>query len=182
MFKIIFGISAFSFLATSFSMVVTGNEINVTPPETTVVNYPHQNVQDLATQTTTTTSTSTTTTLPQFQPPSDWPCVEYFQMSIDAGWTVEEWPKLGRIMYRESRCIPTSFNPDDPNGGSYGLGQVNGFWCRPSRWTSNGFLQDRSVLSQCTDLYDPFTNLLAMRTVFDYSEEQNDDGWFPWRL
>lgn len=182
MFKILFGISTFSFLATTFSMATTENEINLTPSEKTVINYPHQNVQALASSTTTTTSTtSTTTTIPQFQPPADWPCVEYFHLSISAGWTVEEWPKLGRILYRESRCVPTVHNETDPNGGSYGVGQVNGYWCRSSRWTENGFLQDAGVLSSCTDLYDPFINLIAMRTIFNYSEEKNDNGWFPWR-
>lgn len=182
MFKILFGISTFSFLLTSIGMVTSGNDITITKTETSTINYPHQNVLQLTSQTTTTTSTTTTTTtIPQFQPPADWPCVEYYHLSISAGWTTEDWPKLGKILYRESRCNPMAYNPTDPNGGSYGIGQVNGYWCRSSRWTQNGFLQDHNILNTCTDLHEPFTNLLAMRTIFNYSEERNNNGWFPWR-
>lgn len=70
-------------------------------------------------------------------------------------------------MYRESRCNADSHNPSDPNTGSYGLVQVNGFWCQ--EW-----LQAQGILSQCSDLFDPAINLEAGLAIY------NRSGWNPW--
>ena len=114
------------------------------------------------------------------QPDPSWKCVQWFQTSLDAGWTINEWPKLGRILHRESRCNIDSFNRSDPNGGSRGLGQVNGYWCQKNKYNPTGFLQAKGVLQTCEDLFQPFTNLRAMRVIFEYGVARHGSGWGPW--
>lgn len=89
-------------------------------------------------------------------------------------------PSLDRIMYRESRCLPDQVNLDDPNGGSHGLTQINGFWCKPSRWYPLGYLQTFGVLTECADLYNPETNLRAAYALVQYSIEVGLCPWAQW--
>jgi len=70
---------------------------------------------------------------------------------------------------------PDAFNPSDPNNGSYGIMQINGFWCQPSRYWPNGYLQAYGLLTECTDLYDRETNLRAALAIYRYS-----NGWRAW--
>jgi hypothetical protein len=107
-------------------------------------------------------------------------CGEYYNLAIQAGWPTSQWPTLSKVMYRESRCNTMSFNRSDPNGGSRGLIQINGYWCKKSRWSNNGWLQDRSILRTCDDLFDPLTNLKAGWAMWQYSQTANGCGWRPW--
>lgn len=115
------------------------------------------------------------TTLP------DTECAEWYPLAMEVGWPDELWPRLSKIMWRESRCLPNAYNGDDPNGGSYSLAQINGYFCRPSRYNPNGWLQDQGVLDNCLDLYDPETNLRAALHLYTYSLYKNGNGWHPWR-
>lgn len=38
------------------------------------------------------------------------PCGEWYELAIDADWPAEDWPRLSRIMYRESRCTVDAWN------------------------------------------------------------------------
>ena len=78
------------------------------------------------------------------------------------------------IMHRESRCRQLAFNPTDPNGGSYGLFQINGYWCQPSQYSKKGWLQDQGILKDCSELYIPSINAKAFMAIYDYA------GWQPW--
>jgi hypothetical protein len=84
------------------------------------------------------------------------------------------------VMWRESRCRQLAHNPEDPVGGSYGLFQINGYWCTPNRFTKNGWLQDQGILKSCEDLFVPIVNAMAFMAIFDYAEERYGDGWIPW--
>lgn len=110
-------------------------------------------------------------------------CAEWMNIALAAGWAKEEWATVDRVMFRESRCLPGAFNDTDPNGGSWGLMQINGFWCKPNRWTKQGFLQDRGVLSSCDELFDPYVNVTAALAIWMYGEEQHGCGWKgPWLI
>lgn len=109
-------------------------------------------------------------------------CRRWITSAITIGWEREELATLAKVLYRESRCIPTSFNPDDPMGGSHGLLQINGFWCQPSRYYPNGYLQSLGLIESCQDLYRPLTNLRAGLAIWRYSEKANQNGWSPWAL
>lgn len=89
-------------------------------------------------------------------------------------------PTLDRVIYRESRCDPSQHNPKDPNGGSHGLTQVNGFWCLPSRYYPLGYLQTIGVLDSCADLYKPRVSLRATMALINYSRGVGLCSWSQW--
>lgn len=157
----------------------------------------------VSTTTTTTSTTTTTTVAPQTVKPDkvepvatidlsgvDWvglardkygPCGEWHNLAMMIGWPAEEWPILSRVLYRESRCNVGSWNRTDTAGGSRGLLQINGYWCRPSKWSQAGWLQDRGLLGKCEDLFEPETNLRAGLAIWLYGEEKHGCGWRgPW--
>ena len=112
--------------------------------------------------------------------PTDMACAQWAQTAINAGWSTENLDKLGFVMNRESRCITNSFNPDDPNGGSYGLTQINAYWCKPSKWYPNGYLQSFGVIRTCEQLLHPRANLASARLVWVYADGHGGNGWSPW--
>jgi hypothetical protein len=124
-------------------------------------------------------TTTTTTTVPAFQPDPDALCPEWHETALEAGWPEDVLSRLDYIMWRESRCLPEAFNPTDPNGGSIGLTQINRFWCIPTRYNPDGWLQGNGLVSDCNDLYDPVTNLTAALAIWEYAET-NGCGWSPW--
>lgn len=107
-------------------------------------------------------------------------CGEYHDLAIKAGWPKSQWPTLSKIMYRESRCNNFAINKSDPNGGSRGLLQINGYWCRKNKYNPNGWLQQKSILKNCEDLFDSYTNLRAGWEMWQYSQHRNRCGWKPW--
>ena len=104
-------------------------------------------------------------------------CEQVFDTAKAIGWPTDQLGMLVEIAQRESRCHPDAFNPSDPNGGSYGIMQINGFWCQPSRYWPNGYLQAYGLLTSCTDLYDRKINLRAALAIYRYS-----NGWRAWSL
>lgn len=126
---------------------------------------------------------------PDYQEPVEVPttlpatdCAEWYPLAMQVGWPAEEWPNVAKIMWRESRCRPEAHNGTDPNGGSFGLMQINAYWCKPSRWTDTGWLQDRMVLDNCQELYQPETVLRASLLIYLYSYEKHgfDRRFGPW--
>ena len=107
-------------------------------------------------------------------------CGEWHDLAIAVGWTEAQWPKLSYVIHRESRCNINSFNKTDPNGGSRGLMQINGYWCRKNKYNPSGWLQAKGILNTCDDLYNPEVNLRAGLAMWNYSQERNKCGWRPW--
>lgn len=108
-------------------------------------------------------------------------CGEWHDLAITVGWPESEWPTLSRVMFRESRCNWDSHNKTDPHSGSRGLLQINGYWCRKSQYSENGWLQDRGILTVCDDLYNPTINLKAGLAMWQYGEDKHGCGWRgPW--
>jgi len=135
---------------------------------------PAVTIQTTTTTTTTTVAATTTTTLPPHTHPE---CVEWLALAVTLGWDTDDLVMLERVMWKESRCQPHQLNASDPNGGSLGLTQVNKFWCLPSSYYPNGYLQTMRVLTTCEELYLPEFNLLAALAIFDYA-----NGWSQWGL
>ena len=104
-------------------------------------------------------------------------CEQVFDTAKAIGWPTDQLGMLVAIAIRESQCQVDAFNPKDPNGGSYGIMQINGFWCQPSRYWPNGYLQAYGLLTSCTDLYDRKINLRAALAIYRYS-----NGWRAWSL
>jgi len=113
--------------------------------------------------------------------PNNMMCPQWAQIAIDTGWQEEDLAMLDHIIHRESRCYSAVHYSQDPNGGSYGLMQVNAYWCKPSDWYPNGYLQAFGVLDNCEQLFEPRINLLSARLIWLYSLREHDDGWLPWQ-
>ena len=102
-------------------------------------------------------------------------CEQVFDTAKAIGWPSDQLGMLIAIAMRESQCQLDAYNPKDPNGGSYGIMQINGFWCQPSRYWPNGYLQAYGLLTSCADLYDRETNLRSALAIYRYS-----NGWRAW--
>ena len=120
------------------------------------------------------TPPTTVVTTPITQPDA---CQTVFNMARHVGWPEHELTQLVAIAYRESRCQPNAFNPTDPNGGSAGVMQINYFWCKPSSYYANGYLQAYGLLRTCDDLFDLEDNLRSALAIYRYS-----NGWRAWSL
>lgn len=121
-------------------------------------------------------ASTTTTTLPPLVGP-DTPCQQWVPLALSVGWPADREiiERLLSIMWRESRCNFDSHYLVDPNGGSRGLMQINGFWCQ--KW-----LQQEGILQTCDQLFDPEINLRAAWAIYNYSVGKNNNGWHPWRV
>lgn len=95
---------------------------------------------------------------------------QFAALGINLGWPKRQLAKLTEIIARESMGIPQAHNQKDPMGGSYGLMQINGFWCRGE----NSFLQQKNIVDSCEMLLDPQVNLLAGLAIWHNSR------WNPW--
>ena len=113
--------------------------------------------------------------------PNNMLCPEWAQLATDTGWQEEDLAMLDQIMHRESRCYTAVHYSEDPNGGSYGLMQINAFWCKPSQLYPSGYLQAFGVLENCEQLFQPRINLLSARLIWLYSDREHGDGWLPWQ-
>jgi hypothetical protein len=96
---------------------------------------------------------------------------QFAALAVNLGWPVSEYDTLVKVITRESNGIAIAHNTADPMSGSYGLMQINGFWCRGA----NSYLQKAGLLTSCEMLLDPQINLRAGLIIFTRS------GWSPWR-
>ena len=118
--------------------------------------------------------TTTLATTPITQPDA---CGEVFNMAKHVGFPEHELATVVAVAYRESRCQPDAFNANDPNGGSNGVMQINQFWCKPSRYWPNGYLQAYGLIKTCDDLFNLEHNMRSALAIYRYSE-----GWRAWSL
>ena len=93
-------------------------------------------------------------------------CAQYVADAITAGWPADQAPMLARVMFRESRCIPTAYNAKDSNGGSRGLMQMNG--------THEKWLVGMGYITTLDDLFIPEVNLAASAHLYSMV------GWSAW--
>ena len=114
---------------------------------------------------------TTTTSSTLFIDPYSSAPEQFAALAVNLGWPVKEYEKLVKVIKRESNGIAIAHNSKDPMTGSYGLMQINGFWCKGS----NSFLQKAGLLTSCEMLLDPQINLRAGLIIFTRS------GWSPWR-
>lgn len=115
--------------------------------------------------TTTTTTTTTTIALPEGT------CSEWYPTAVEAGWPIDSLQKLGRIIWKESNCLHHVANKTY----SYGLTQIE--WSAHKNWLKTEF-----GITERDALYDPYTNLLVARWLYDYAEEHYGCGWQPWYM
>jgi hypothetical protein len=133
--------------------------------------------------TTTTTSTSTTqpvTTLAPFHP--DTKCQEWFPSAISVGWpnNTETLQKLGRLLWKETRCLnitPLSSDPelaDRFNGHDHGVAQINQIHTK--------YVEQVFNMPFAEAMSDPTLNLRFAYLLYSGREAKGQCGWQPWRL
>ena len=148
-----------------------------------------QQLEDRAealTATTTTTTTSTTSTVPfiqlaDFDP--DTKCQEWFQTAITVGWpnNTETLEKLGRLLWRETRCrniTPLSTDPEVVkwfNGHDHGIAQIN----EP---VHTNYVEQLFNMPFAEAMSDPTLNLRFAYLLYSELEETGRCGWKPWSL
>lgn len=106
------------------------------------------------------------------RPPVSAKCGEWWNLAQSVGWAGYQLPMLDRIIWRESRCYDNVHNPSDPNGGSFGLVQINGFWVK--------YLSEAGLLTDSSDLFDPEINLRSALAIYNYAHAKHGKGWSPW--
>ena len=115
---------------------------------------------------------TTTTSSTLFIDPYGSACEQFSALAVNLGWPVDQRTVLESIMFRESRCIPDVINGNDPNGGSRGLLQINGFW--------NKWLIKRDLIDKPSDLLHAAANLRAGLEIYNYGVNRYGFGWGPW--
>jgi hypothetical protein len=146
-----------------------------------------EQLQDRAEELTATTTSSTTstttqpvTTLAPFHP--DTKCQEWFQTAITVGWpnNTETLEKLGRLLWKETRCLnitPLSSDPelaDRFNGSDHGVAQINQIHTK--------YVEQVFNMPFAEAMSDPTLNLRFAYLLYSDLEETGRCGWKPWRL
>ena len=98
-------------------------------------------------------------------------CAEWADTALRAGFAPSDLPIALQIMELESMCLPGEIGD---NGQSFGLMQINDYWCTPQKFWPQGYLQTQRLIDDCADLLDPATNLnVAWHIASNY-------GWENW--
>ena len=185
------GLALFTYLVCAAFAVVNQKD---TPPKTyvktpvtiTLSDLTPQQLQERAVELTTTTSTSTTTstqpttTLAPFNPETK--CQEWFQTAISVGWpnNTETLEKLGRLLWKETRCLnvtPLSSEPELVkrfNGHDHGVAQINQIHRKYVEQLFNMPMEEA--------MSDPTLNLRFAYLLYSGLEETGSCGWQPWKL
>jgi hypothetical protein len=172
---------------------VQGNtaDLTIEPKQTiTLQDLTPQQLQERAVELTSTTSTTTTTTTTTTtQPtttvvpvPADTKCQEWFPTAILVGWPNDPvvLEKLGRLLYKETRCMnvtPLSSDPklrDAFNGHDYGIAQINDIHTK--------YVEQLFNMPFAEAMSDPTLNLRFAFLLYSDLEETGACGWKPWSL
>ncbi len=136
--------------------------------------------KELTTTTTSTTTTQPVTTLAPFDP--DTKCQEWFPTAISVGWpnNTETLQKLGRLLWKETRCLnitPLSSDSelaDRFNGHDHGVAQINEL--------HTDYVEQVFNMPFAEAMSDPTLNLRFAFLLYSGREEAGKCGWQPWRL
>jgi hypothetical protein len=127
----------------------------------------------------TTTTTSTTGTVPftrlaDFDP--DTKCQEWFQTAITVGWpnNTETLEKLGRLLWKETRCLNVSYTHPSFNGHDHGVAQINQIHRK--------YVEQLFNMPMEESMSDPTLNLRFAYLLYSDIAEGGGCGWKPWRL
>jgi hypothetical protein len=172
----------------------TTADLSIAPKQTiTLQDLTPQQLQDRAEELTATTTTSTTTSttstsstvpftrLADFHP--DTKCQEWFQTAITVGWpnNTETLEKLGRLLWKETRCLNITPLSSDPelvkwfNGHDHGIAQIN----EP---VHTKYVEQLFNMPFAEAMSDPTLNLRFAYLLYSDLEETGRCGWKPWKL
>ena len=135
--------------------------------------------EDLLTTTTTTSTTTTTTTQPSttvVAVPADTKCQEWFPTAISVGWpnNPETLEKLGRLLWKETRCQNVSYTHPQFNGHDHGVAQINQIHRK--------YVEQLFDMPMEESMSDPTLNLRFAFLLYSDIVETGGCGWKPWSL
>ena len=139
-----------------------------------------ERIQELSTTTTTSTTTSTTTTT---QPVTTvvptaltFKCSEWFPTAISVGWPndPETLEKLGRVLWKETRCQNVSHTHPMFNGHDHGVAQINVI--------HRSYVEQLFAGPMEESMSDPTLNLRYAYILYSERENAGKCGWKPWSL
>jgi len=145
-----------------------------------------QQLADRAEELLATTTTSTSTTVlasPRIaEVPLETKCQEWFPEAISVGWpnNTETLQKLGRLLWKETRCLnitPMSSDPklaDRFNGHDHGVAQINEIHTK--------YVEQVFNMPFAEAMSDPTLNLRFAYLLYSDIAETGGCGWKPWRL
>jgi hypothetical protein len=161
--------------------------LTIAPRQTiTLGDLSPQQLQDRTEELLATTTTSTSTTVlasPKIADvPADTKCQEWFPEAISVGWpnNTETLQKLGRLLWKETRCLnitPMSSDPelaDRFNGHDHGVAQINEIHTK--------YVEQVFNMPFAEAMSDPTLNLRFAYLLYSDIAEGGGCGWKPWRL
>ena len=98
-------------------------------------------------------------------------CAEWADAALRGGFQPHDLSTALQVMELESGCLPGAIGD---NGQSFGLMQINDYWCTPNQYWPRGYLQTQAILDDCAELLDPLTNLWAAWHI------SSRHGWQNW--
>ena len=161
--------------------------LTIAPRQTiTLQDLTPQQLADRAEELLATTTTSTTTTVLASPRIADVPfetkCQEWFPVAISVGWpnNTETLGKLGRLLWKETRCLnitPMSSDPelaDRFNGHDHGVAQINEIHTK--------YVEQVFNMPFAEAMSDPTLNLRFAYLLYSDIAEGGGCGWKPWKL
>lgn len=98
-------------------------------------------------------------------------CEMWADAAQTAGYHWDELWIVLQVMEMESGCRPEAIGDQ---GHSYGLMQINDYWCTSNKYWPRGYLQTQGMVNDCTELLDPMTNLQVAQHI------SSRYGWENW--
>jgi hypothetical protein len=167
-------------MAVAFQKDMPPQTYAVVPATITLGDLSPKQLQDRAVELTTTTSTSTTTstqptTKVAYVDPAT-KCQEWLPVAVSVGWpnNTETLEKLGRLIWKETRCLNIGYQHPKFNGSDHGLIQANEIH---TRWAEELFNMPFEE-----SMSDPTLNLRFGFLLYDATAETGACGWKPWRM
>jgi hypothetical protein len=161
--------------------------LTIAPRQTiTLQDLTPQQLADRAEELLATTTTTTTTTVLASPRIADVPvetkCQEWFPTAISVGWPndTETLQKLGRLLFKETRCLNITPLSSDPelakrfNGHDHGIAQINEIHTRYAEQVFN--------MPFAEAMSDPTLNLRFAYLLYSDIAEGGGCGWKPWKL
>jgi hypothetical protein len=161
--------------------------ITIAPRQTiTLQDLTPQQLADRAEELLATTTTSTTTTVLASPRIADVPvetkCQEWFPTAILVGWpnNTETLQKLGRLLWKETRCLNITPLSSDPeltsrfNNHDHGIAQINEIHTK--------YVEQVFNMPFAEAMSDPTLNLRFAFLLYSDIAEGGGCGWKPWRL
>jgi hypothetical protein len=190
--KRVLGLGLFTYLmcaaiAVAFQKDTPPNIAPVVPATITLGDLTPQQLQDRAeeltattTSTSTTTSTQPTTRVAYVDP--DTKCQEWLPIAVSVGWpnNTKTLEKLGRLIWKETRCLNITPLSSDPelakrfNGHDHGLVQANEIH---TDWAEELF-----AMPFAEAMSDPTLNLRFGFLLYDATDETGACGWKHWKM